>query len=742
MHLNTDSAAQIIPRLPTLLHVLRERAERHPNRAALSFINDDQQETTITYGELIARVNEVARRILTADHNANTQANASHDSHNVEPGDRAILLFPAGLDFIVGLFACHAARVVPVPACYPKPGRAMPQLDAAISDCSPDLILSDSQTIDSMAFHRLSPVISNMRMVATDVSLDERLPTSDDIRELPENVSQAFAEIETDDLALLQYTSGSTNAPKGVMVSHANLMANLETIRNAFGLNYGEADKDDYTRAVFWLPHYHDMGLIGGILDTIYIGGHTTLMSPRSFLSKPLRWLRTIAERNATVSGAPNFAYELCIDRITPDEASAVDLSQWSVAFCGAEPVAADTLDRFSQRFELSGFRRAAFLPCYGLAEATLLVSCSDQGVPFRQLLVDRDALLTGRVSPVAESHPRNLTRNIVSCGVVRGDTQIEIVDPVSRSRRNEGEIGEIWLTGSSIARGYWCREEVNRQQFRATLDCDNGTDGQDNAGQTFLRTGDLGFIHEGELYVTGRCKDIIVLRGRNYYPHDIESTIERALGDSALRCAAVATDAFVGDAMSIVIEVDRHLSDASLPELVRCARRAIIEEHEVDARQVLLTKPGTIPVTTSGKLKRAECRLRLQADEIEHRYQWMRSIISDDSVATQLPPLPRFVNSHTLTHATEQIETWLTQWLVARCGALPGDVSPDTPFADHGLDSMTAVELSSELDDWLGVELTPELAANYPTPTELAGYLAEQMRGAAANADSGLVEN
>ncbi|MBB3210325.1 acyl-CoA synthetase (AMP-forming)/AMP-acid ligase II/acyl carrier protein [Rhodopirellula rubra] len=738
MHRNTDSAVHPLSHRPSLVHVLRERASRHPDRAALSFIDDDQIETTLTYAGLESRVFEVANRILAPGSDSNPRPEQSQAGVRPQPGDRALLLFPPGLEFIVGLLACQASRVVPVPTCFPKPGRAMPRLDAAAKDCLPSLLLADSKTIDGIDAKRISDAVMDLRFVATDATVVAKNASPDRTQTAAgptQLLAESIANNRLSDLAFLQYTSGSTSSPKGVMVSHENLLTNLESIRKSFGLTVCNDADDDLTRGVFWLPHYHDMGLIGGILETIFIGGHTTLMSPRSFLAKPLRWLTAIADRKATVSGAPNFAYELCIDRVSPDEAAEIDLRSWQVAFCGAEPIAAATLDRFAQRFKVSGFRHESLLPCYGLAEATLLVASDRAATPYRKLRLDRDGLRAGRVTPVSDDHPRNLTRAIVGCGQPAGDMQIEIVDPVRRTRVNEGEIGEVWLCGQSIARGYWQREDDNEVQFRASIN-------DDADAREFLRTGDLGFVHGGDLFITGRCKDVIILRGRNYYPHDIEATIHQALGEDAVRCVAVATDAFVGDAMSVIVEVARHVDDVRLPEIVRRVRRRIIDEHEVDARQVVLARPGAIPITTSGKLKRSECRRLLQSDEIAARYQWMRSIITDDSVATQLPPLPEHVDERTIGSAIDQIQSWLMAWLVARCGAIPGHVTPETPFAEHGLDSMAAVELSGELDDWLGVELTPILAANYPTPAQLAVYLAEEMRGAATKADSGLVGN
>ncbi len=590
-------------------------------------------------------------------------------------------------------------------ACDAATGLGGPRLRAR-------LLLATSETLEGIDPKRVDPAVTSLPFLATD-AIDPATTNVD--------LDARLAQIQAMDLGLLQYTSGSTNDPKGVMVSHANLITNLESICQAFGLHHSREMDNDYVSAIFWLPPFHDMGLIGGILEIVYVGGHTTLMSPRMFLSKPVRWLEAIASSGATISGAPNFAFELCLDRVTSDCAAKLDLSRWKVAFCGAEPIAVETLDRFAAHFAVSGFSAEAFVPCYGLAEATLLVASSRGGRTFPRLHVDRDQLALGRVVPVGEDHPHNQTRVIACCGEPSADTRIEIVAPDRRMRLDGSETGEIWLQGGSIAQGYWQRDEINAEQFHACI-------ADDEAAGEFLRTGDLGFIHDGKLYVTGRCKDVIILRGRNHYPQDIEATVQRALGDDAVRCVAVATNAYVGEALSVITEVSRHAVDAALPNFVRRIRRKIIEEHEIDPRQVILVRPAAIPVTTSGKVQRAACRRLIEADEIVARYEWSRSILIDQGIAEQLPTLPQYVDESSREEATRQIEAWMMAWLIHRNGMDAGEVGPETRFAEHGLDSMSAVELSGELDDWLGVELTPLVAWNHPTPARLAEYLAGEM--------------
>ncbi|WP_246112853.1 AMP-binding protein [Allorhodopirellula solitaria] len=714
MHRKPASAAQRTPDWLSLPHLLTERARLHPDRPALTFIDGDGPTPSLTYAELHDRVIELTQRIegvMGSRRPTASQERAVEESQFAAAADRALLLFPPGLEFIVGFFACQYCRLIPVPTCFPKPGRAMPRLESAAADCAPALLLADAETLAGLDPARLSHAVTSPPHLATDAVQPGPIAG---------NAAALLDRIEPTDLGLLQYTSGSTSDPKGVMVSHANLLTNLESICDAFGLHRSRSADDHSISAVSWLPPFHDMGLIGGLLEAIYLGGHTTLMSPRSFLSKPSRWLATIASTGATISGAPNFAFELCVDRMTADEAAELDLSRWEVAFCGAEPIAVETLDRFANHFAAAGFRSNAYIPCYGLAEATLLVASSRSNHSAPRLKIDRDELTMGRATPVGDDHPRNQTRTIACCGEPCLDTRIEIVCPDGRPCL-DGQIGEIWLQGGSIAQGYWQRDDINAERFGARI-------ANDAAAGEFLRTGDLGFFHDGNLYVTGRCKDLIILRGRNHFPQDIEATVQRALGDQMTRCVAVATNAYVGEALSIVAEVSRHTDEDSLPSLVRHIRRQVIDEHEIDARQIVLTRPGAIPVTTSGKVKRAACRQLLESDEIPARYEWSRSILADQGTSDQLPPLPQHVDESSRGEATQQIEAWMLAWLIHRSGMDAKDVCRDTRFTEHGLDSMSAVELSGELDDWLGVELTPVVAETYPTPAKLAAYLAGEL--------------
>jgi acyl-CoA synthetase (AMP-forming)/AMP-acid ligase II len=399
--------------------------------------------------------------------------------------------------------------------------------------------------------------------------------------------------VDGEDLALLQYTSGSTGAPKGVMVSHSNLLANLAGMHDRFGYHAE-------TRAVTWLPPYHDMGLIGGILQPLYSGAPMTLLSPISFLQRPLRWLRAMSRFQATATGAPNFAYDLCVQKIKFEQRESLDLRRWEAAVNGAEPIRPDTLERFVEAFGPCGFRREAFLACYGLAEATLMVTgvSKSQSPVFAR--VDRTALERHKVRPASPGDVK--ARLLVGCGHSLPDQSVLIVNPSSLTRRGRAEIGEIWVAGPSVAQGYWGRPKETAETFQAHL--------ADTGEGPYLRTGDLGFIEDGELFVTGRLKEVIIIRGRNHYPHDIERTVEGSHG--ALRPgggAALGVELSGEERLVIVQELEYRSGSVERREVIGAIRQAVAENHDLEVYDVVLVEPGSIPKTSSAKVQRLACR-------------------------------------------------------------------------------------------------------------------------------------
>jgi acyl-CoA synthetase (AMP-forming)/AMP-acid ligase II len=392
-------------------------------------------------------------------------------------------------------------------------------------------------------------------------------------------------------LAFLQYTSGSTGKPRGVMVSHGNLLANERVIQERTG--------HDSDRTVFagWLPLYHDMGLIGNVLQSAYLGIPCYLMSPLDFVKRPMVWLEAISRYRVTTSGGPSFAYDHCARRVPDDAVGALDLASWDLAFNGAEPVRADVLDRFAGKFARAGFRREAFYPCYGLAEATLMVSGADRLHVPHVVGVARAELGAGRVVRAEGSDAQRL----VGCGRPADDHRVVIVDSERRAPAEPGRVGEIWVSGPSVCAGYWGDAASTAETFGATLP---------GSADRFLRTGDLGFITAGQLFVVGRSKDLIIVRGCNHYPDDIERTIERAHPALRVGCGVVFGVDIAGEERVVAVhEIARGPDGARAAQIAADITEAVAQRHGLRLHASVLVKPGTIPKTSSGKLRRTACR-------------------------------------------------------------------------------------------------------------------------------------
>jgi len=556
----------------TLVDVLSRRAAAAPEREAYVFLDDaGVPAARLSYGELDARARSIAARL---------------QAHGLA-GQRALLLYPPGLDFVSAFMGCLYGGVVAVPAYPPRTPQALPRLLAIARDARPAAVLTTAALLP-----RITALggLDGMRTVATDDAARE-----DETWNPPA--------LDGGALAFLQYTSGSTATPKGVMVSHGNLLHNEETIRLAFEQTEGSV-------VVGWLPLYHDMGLIGTVLQPLYVGARAILMSPLAFLQKPLLWLDVISRYRATTSGGPNFAYDLCVRKVKPAERDALDLGSWEVAFNGAEPVRAETLERFSAWFAPCGFRSSAFFPCYGLAEATLFVSGGSKDAEPVVAAVSAAELEQGRVAAVGPGAAGG--RRLVSSGAPRR-LRVAIVDPESGQPCREDRVGEIWLAGESVAQGYWRQPEATEEMFGARVAAAEAT-----LGERFLRTGDLGFLAGGELYIAGRAKDLIIIRGRNLYPHDLEAAAERSHPAARPGCgAAFAIERDGEERLIVVQELDRRRTEEA-PAVADAIRRALAEQHEVQVQDVVLVRAGTIPKTSSGKIQRHACRAAYLAGSLE----------------------------------------------------------------------------------------------------------------------------
>src|SRR5947209_13594998 len=665
----------------TLADCLRLHAERQPQKIAYRFLKDGEaEERTLTYHELDWAARGVAA--LLEKYSA--------------IGDRILLLYPLGLDFIVALCACFYSGRVAVPAYPPRPNRGTDRLCGVIQDALPAVALT-SLEVKAKALHRL----------VNDKTFQELAVVTTDSASLDASQKWQPASLDPGMLAVLQYTSGSTSIPKGVQVTHANLMHNEELIQKAFG-------QTQHDIVVGWLPVYHDMGLIGNVLQPLYCGAESILMPPASFLQNPSRWLAAISRYRATTSGGPNFAYELCCNRITAGQKATLDLSSWRVAFSGAEPVRAQSLERFAAEFRDCGFRASAFVPCYGLAESTLFVSGGTTSAGPVIQAVKADALERNQVIPASLERPGS--RVLVGCGGAGTGHEVCIVHPERLVRCEAGTVGEIWISGPSVANGYWNRGQETAETFEARL--------ADTGEGPFLRTGDLGFLLGGELFITGRCKDLIIIRGRNHYPHDLEATAEKA--HPALRAcigAAFSVEAEGEERLVLVHEINPQ-NQAEAGAVIAAVRQAIAEEHELQLYVVVLTRPGEIPRTTSGKIQRFLCRKAFLAGNLRILGEWRAAF------TPSAPPTAGDVESQ-----ADDWQRWLILELARRLHISPKMIEADQPPSRYGLDSLVAVELAHEIEKKAGIFLPfPDLVSGLSI-AELAAALCWQEEMAATGA-------
>ncbi|MBE9252107.1 fatty acyl-AMP ligase [Dolichospermum sp. LEGE 00240] len=552
----------------TLVQMLRHQAVHQSNQIVFRFLLNGEQETDkLTYQELDQKARAIAYQLR----------------KTINRGERVLLLYPPGLEFISAFFGCLYADAIAVPVNPPRPNRPATRLLAIKSDSQATLAITTTSLLN-----KLQLKLANYSELAT-------LPliTTDDINlNLASEWQPSVATI--DSLAFLQYTSGSTGTPKGVMVTHGNLLHNSEYIKQAFELTPESV-------SVSWLPSFHDMGLIDGIIQPLYTGFMAVLMGSEFFIQSPWRWLQAITNYKATHCGGPNFAYDLCTQKITPQQMESLDLSRWESAYSGSEPVRRETLERFVAKFAPCGFRANSFYPCYGMAESTLMISGGLVEEEPIYCTVTAEALEQKLVTE-ASSDSQNV-RNIVGCGRAWLDTKIIIAEQDSFKQCISGQIGEIWVSGESIAPGYWNQPELSDQAFGAYL--------ADTNQGPFLRTGDLGFLRNGQLFITGRIKDLIIIRGRNYYPQDIELTAESS--HPALRancCAAFAVEKDNTEHLVVVVEVERtHLQHLNVKDVVAAISEAIMQQHEIHAYAMVLIKTGSIPKTSSGKIQRCICK-------------------------------------------------------------------------------------------------------------------------------------
>ncbi|MDF5724757.1 MAG: fatty acyl-AMP ligase [Rhizonema sp. PD37] len=549
----------------SLLDILSYRAQSQSNKQAYIFLqNGETESASLTYGELDRQARAIAAHLQSI------------------PGERTLLLYPSGLEFITAFFGCLYAGVIAVPVYPPRQNQKLLRLLSIVNDAQAKVALTTTSILADLEKRwEEEAKLASVKLIATDT-----IETSE-----PEIVPQS---VTPKTLAFLQYTSGSTGTPKGVMVTHGNIIHNQQLIHQAFS-------HSEKSIGVGWLPLFHDMGLIGHVLQPIYLGFPSVLMSPLAFLQKPIRWLKAISKYRATTSGGPNFAYDLCVKKVQPEQLAHLDLSSWDLAFNGAEPIRAETLKQFAEKFAPCGFKYRAFYPCYGMAETTLFTTGGDknqkpviQGVKAQDL--EQNAVVESEISSP-------LSRVFVGCGRPDTNTTVIIVNPESLTRCKKGQVGEIWVSGESVASGYWNRPSATQETFQAAL--------KDTGEGPFLRTGDLGFFSNGELFVTGRLKDVMIIRGCNHYPQDIELTVLKSHPALRADCgAAFLVEIKDKERLVIVQEVERsYLRNLDVQEVVGNIFEAVNAQHGLQVYATVLLKTGSIPKTSSGKIQRYTCR-------------------------------------------------------------------------------------------------------------------------------------
>lgn len=654
----------------SLVGLLRLRARHRPEARAYTYVKDGLREEQVhTYASL----DQAARAIAVA---------LGQGPQPLVPGDRALLLYPPGLEFMAAFMGCLYAGVVPIPAPPPDAARlkrTFPRLRAILDDAGARLILCT----EAIAQSAQGVDTGDTRWLCSETVSGELAP------------QWRERDADGDDLAYLQYTSGSTSSPKGVMLSHRNVLRNLELSR--VGWSY---DADSV--AVTWMPYFHDYGLVDGLLQPLYSGIPCYVLSPLLFVKRPQRWLEVIQRYGGTHTQAPNFAYELCLEKISPAQRDALDLRCLRVASNGAEPVRAATFTRFVDYFGPCGFQPLAFCPSYGLAEATLLVAAKNAAEALRVAELDASLLeREHRYAPAAEGAAK---RSVVSCGRPLGDLRLLIVSPQSGLRQPERTVGEIWVQDPCVAQGYWGRPEDSRATFEARV-----ADAPELGG--FLRTGDLGFVSEGELYVTGRLKDLIIIAGVNHYPQDIEWTVQQSHPDFRPEHAAAFAIEHAGEERLVVVaEMTR--PDGDWPAVIDGVRRAVSLSHEVELHACVLLRKGGIFKTSSGKIQRSQCRSAFLDGTLAVLAQWHKP---DPVVpAAQTPAVPA------------GLERWLVEALARQLGLPAHSIDPEALFVSHGLSSRGSVQLVGELEQWLGRDdLSPTLLWEYPSVRALCAHLA-----------------
>jgi acyl-CoA synthetase (AMP-forming)/AMP-acid ligase II/acyl carrier protein len=663
----------------TLIEVLQAQSVRRPDFPIYTFLIDGENETAqLTYQQLEEQASAIAAEL----------------AHHAQPGERVLLLLPQGLEYIAALFGCFYAGLVAVPAYPPRNNHNIERLKLIIADCGAKIALADSSVLQAIA---------KIKGISLEVPLlnVEGLPPAPPAWQGPP--------VELEDLAYLQYTSGSTSAPKGVMISFRNLADNIALIVAASHMDPGQ-------KMVTWAPVFHDMGLVFGLLAPFVAGIPCVFMAPYHFVQKPARWLQAISQHGATITFAPNFAYNLCTEKIQDEDCAALDLSKLEIAVIGAEPVRLATLLHFHQKFKPFGFEFGAFYPCYGLAEATLFVSQTPKDQPLGHLVPGRQEKSSLRE---ADGLPADAPAAfLVSNGVAAGtNMKLRIVNPQRRQPCAEGEEGELWIEhNDSIASGYWQREEETTQTFHATL-----------AGQHephYMRTGDLAMLCQGELYITGRLKDLIIIRGKNFYPQDIEFVAQQAHPALAFHGgAAFSIEEGGTEKMVLAQEVKREYWKQLDPETIfEAVRRAVAEDFEIGLHAIVLLLPMSLPKTSSGKIQRQLTRQQYLDSSLKELARWedpQAAAASGEAQEALLGP------------DAASIQAWLLRQIAEKARLPLAEVKPEDEVRHYPLESVEAMLMAEDLSKQLGIRVSADAFWALPSIAALAEFLAEKCASA-----------
>lgn len=655
--------------------ILARRAREQPDARAFTFLRDDVEVTaTLTFRELHERAQGMAARFRRV----------------ASPGECALLLYPPGPDYVIAFFGCLYAGIISVPLYAPQQ-RFVPVIEAIAQDCAATAVFTTTMGAKKRSLFGARSAVGKLPWLESDVP--------DDVDPLPET------EFTPDNIAYLQYTSGSTATPKGVIIDHGNIVHQCAELAFSWQV-------DDKSRMMTWLPHFHDFGQIGAVLLPVFVGCESVRMAPATFVRQPIRWLEAVSRYRATHTAAPNFAFELCVNGTTAAERAGLDLSSLIMACNGAEPVRLGTLRRFTEMFAGHGLGPDVLCPGYGLAEATLKVTGKQP----------REPLVWGHFDPaglgrlVAEPTPEDVGQPLVACGWTVGDTRVAIVDPDTGQRLPDGRVGEIRVAGPIVARGYWGRPDATEETFGAQVE-----------GEKYLRTGDLGFRHDGQLYVCGRIKDVVIVNGVNHYPQDIERTAEES--HPAIRrgrTAAFSVEADGRESVVVVVECGRH--DETPPdEIARAIRDAVSRTHELTAT-VAIAETGAISLTSSGKIQRSRCR----ADFLEGRLRLRHRADAAGSAPAARAPFSSA--AELLRHG---VRAHISNWIIRKVDGVQ-NADEERSLSAHGVGSLHMMELHQDLENWTGISVPEEWIWESTSIDHLAGLVADRLTSAEPGVTAG----